>query len=261
MVPFILFESNEKLIDHTSVEGLLLPQRADPLLNALVQFRLDYPLLHAIPLQLLHHLATVLQLDLVLLQFVTQLEVLLLQLLVLLEETESLVFKVVHLIVQVIDFVFGILLGNGFVESLDDDAGLLLEFLDLILDDGKHFVLVVLQSTHDVLIDGVDDVMDSFVVHEDHLLRFPNGLLTVILLRFFYLVEKGLRERVLENVVNAHDGIATHARVVLFNGGCPQISHALINIINLCQTIIRPSLLQDTYLVINSEKGLVVFLY
>ena len=61
---------------------------------------------------------------------------------------------------------------NRFVQLLYDLPSLLPHLLDLVLNQGKHLVLMVLKPTHDVVVYRVNDVMYLLKVGSDGLFRF-----------------------------------------------------------------------------------------
>lgn len=93
--------------------------------------------------------------------------------LILLEELVGLVLEVVDFVVELPDLVLGVLLGDGDIEGLHCFSGLLPHFCDFVADDREHFVLVVLQSFGDMVVDCVDDGVDSVVMGQHALLALP----------------------------------------------------------------------------------------
>ena len=97
-----------------------------------------------LPLKFLHDLIVILYLGLVLFDPLFESIHLLPNLFILLEQFESLRFKIVELVAQLPEGILGVFLLYGPIEFLDHLPGLFPHVVDLISNKGEHLVLLML---------------------------------------------------------------------------------------------------------------------
>ena len=180
-----------------------------------------------LPLKFLHNLIVVLHFCLVLFDPLFEDIHFLPDLFILLEQFESLGFEVVELVAQLPECVLGVFLLDDPVKFLDHLPGLFSHLVYLISDQREHFVLLVLQFLHQVVVDGVDEVVDLAVVEFDGLLGFLQGLLV--------LEGGGLVEEGEEGGADASQCLVDAGHVPLLQEGVvggeqagPQVFHVVI---------------------------------
>jgi hypothetical protein len=114
-------------------------------------------------------------------------------------------------------------LGDCFVQLLYDFTSFLPHFLDLILDEGKDLVLMILEPASDVVVDRIDNMVYPLEVRADGFLGlFEGGLAMGEILD---VGEEAFSDGIFDESVEGGETLPADGWEILLDDCIPQVAH------------------------------------